>query len=266
MQESRFFHNLRRLLGYLKPYLLIVTAAIVCTVLVTVAKLSQARFIGSIFGLMSDQKILSAGPGQLVQTPLGDATPLVALNTICFLFLGVMVVMGLSTYCMRYLVNLSGQMASRDMRNQVFAHVQRLPLAFYDRMRLGEIQSRASGDVLAATGIFTQLADFTVNLLIVVIALSVMVYQDWKMTAMVLALSPVIGLAIGQFGKRIGRLAETIQARGADLSAITYEGISSVKGIKAYGLEDQQVLRFEDKSSESYRLNKIGRASCRERV
>lgn len=253
MNKPAFTSNLGRLLAYLRPYRLTVLVAIACTIVVTAAKLSQARFIGSIFSLMSDPKMLQSDPNARVQTPVGELTPFMALNLICVLFLLVMVLMGLGTYCMRYLVNLSGQMATRDMRNQVFGHVQKLPMPFFDQMRLGEIQSRASGDVTAACNVFTQLADVSVNFLIVVIALSVMIYQDWKMTLTVLALSPVIGVAIGQFGKRIGRLAETIQARGADLSAITYEGISSVRGIKAYGLEEQQVARFEDKSRESYR-------------
>ena len=255
MQQGTFLKTLTRLLGYLRPYLLTALAAVICTVLVSTAKLSQSWFIGKIFGLMSGHMNLpSTDPQELLKSAATQPAALKALNLICLEFLGVMALLGLATYLMRYLVNLVGQLAMRDMRNRVFAHVQRLPMSFYDKMRMGEIQSRASGDVVAATAIFTQLADFLVNLMIVVIAMTFMVVQDWKMTLMVLGLSPFIAVAIGEFGKRIGRLAETIQARGADLSAITYEGISSVKGIKAYGLEDLQVRRFEDKSNESYRV------------
>jgi ATP-binding cassette, subfamily B, bacterial MsbA len=247
--------HFKRLLSYLRPYWLTVLAAVLCTFFVSIAKLSQARFIGKIFSLMEGNKLLKGVAPPLVSTPFGEATPLAALNIICLLFLAVMAFMGLSTYVMRYLVNLSGQLAMRDMRNEVFAHVQRLPLPFYDKMRLGEIQSRASGDVVAATAIFTQLADFAVNLMIVVVALSYMIVTEFKMTMTVFALSPIIGIAIAKFGKAIRRLSETIQARGADLSSITYEGISSVKGIKAYSLEQLQVQRFEDKSQESFEVN-----------
>ena len=254
--QRTFQSNLSRLLGYLRPYWLTLSAAILCTVLVTGAKLYQARFIGKIFTLMGgDRNVIAGNAEVMLQTHQGREAAIQSLYSICIAFLVMMAVMGGATYLMRYLVNLTGQMAMRDMRNQTFAHVQKLPLAFFDKMRLGEIQSRASGDVVAATGIFTQLADFFVNLGIVVFAVTYMVTQNASMTFSVLCLSPIIGVAIAQFGKRIGRLTEAIQARGADLSAIIYEGISSVKGIKAYNLEAVQVKRFQHHSEECYRVN-----------
>ncbi len=277
MQPRTFTQTLRRLLGYLTPYKWIMLAALVFTVIVTAAKLSQAKFIGAIFGIMSGQGVpggtllpglrlpglAGLDPAQLAkQDPealvnlaasrSGDT--LLALNIICGAFLLTMVLMGVATYFMRYLVNLCGQLATRDVRNQVFAHVQRLPMPFFDRMRMGEIQSRASGDVVASTAIFTQLTDFVSNLGIVVFALGYMIICDPKMTLLVLGLSPFIGGAIAKFGKSIGRITETIQARSADLSSITYEGISSVKGIKAYSLEDLQTKRFEERSTEAYKI------------
>lgn len=251
MQTKRTLNqSLNRLMGYLGPYKGYVLAAIFCTVCVSSFKLSQSYFIGQIFGLMSGPV---GNTEELISTAAGRAVALRTLNNICLMFLAMMALLGGATYLMRYLVNLVGQLATKDMRDQVFAHVQRLPLSFYDQMRMGEIQSRASGDVVAATALFNQLADFLVNFMIVVFAMTWMVMQDLKMTLTVLALSPFIAVAIGQFGKRVGRLTEAIQARGADLSAITYEGISSVKGIKAYNLEKLQVERFQDKSRESFR-------------
>lgn len=254
MATDNYKSHLPRLLSYLKPYWATVLTATLFTVVVSTAKLSQAHFIGRIFGLMQKEGMLQGDPRRLVHTPFGEVAPVTALTWTCCLFLGVMALLGVSTYVMRYLVNLSGQLAARDMRNQVFAHVQRLPLSFFDRMRLGEIQSRASQDVVSATSVFTQLADAAVNAMIVVVALSWMAYQDPWMTLSVFALSPVIGIAISKFANNIGRLTETSQARVADLASIIYEGISSVKGVKAYNLEELQTQRFEDKSQEGYRV------------
>lgn len=265
MHQRSFTQTLGRLLKYLWPYRWTMVGALLCTVVVTVSKLSQAKFIGMIFGLMSGQGLLSNGqfdpallkgkdPEVILKMAGFQETALHLLNMTCLAFLAMMVLLGLATYCMRYLINRCGQLATRDLRNQVFAHVQRLPMPFFDHMRMGEIQSRASGDVIAATAIFTQITDFLSNVGIVVFALSYMIICDPKMTLMVLGLSPFIGVAIGKFGKSIGKLTETIQARSADLSSITYEGISSVKGIKAYGLEDLQTQRFEERSQEAYRV------------
>ncbi|MFN8612538.1 MAG: ABC transporter ATP-binding protein [Vulcanimicrobiota bacterium] len=253
MQQRTFTQTLARLFGYLKPYTGTVILAILCTLLVTGVKLAQAHFIGRIFALMSG-KLVGQDTVEMLRSASQQGEALARLNNTCLAFLSAMLCMGLFTYLMRYLINKGGQLAMRDMRNHVFAHVQSLPMSFFDHMRMGEIQSRASGDVVAATSVFTQLADFAVNLAIVVFALGYMLWKDPGMTMTVLALSPFIAVAIGQFGKRIGRLTESIQARSADLSAITYEGISSVKGIKAYSLEALQTARFEDKSKEAYRF------------
>lgn len=267
MQQPKrtFTQTLGRLLKYLRPYGWTMLGALICTIVVTGSKLSQAEFIGRIFGLMSGQGMVASGkfdsaalkdkdPESLLKMAGFQQDALHLLNLTCLLFLGMMILLGLATYSMRYLINRCGQLATRDLRNQVFAHVQRLPMPFFDHMRMGEIQSRASGDVLAATAIFTQLTDFLSNVGIVVFSLSYMIICDPKMTLMVLGLSPFIGVAIGKFGKAIGRATESIQATSADLSSITYEGISSVKGIKAYGLEDLQTKRFEERSEEAYKV------------
>lgn len=245
--------TLKRLLGYIRPYWLIVITALFCTFLVTIAKLSQAKFIGVIFGLMSNsKKVEIIDPKNPLSHTINGMSPFDALNFACVAFLGMMVLMGVATYFTRYLVNLGGQLAIRDMRQQVFNHLQRLPMKFFGEMRLGEIQSRASGDVMAATQIYNQLADFVTNLLLVVIAMSLMVYNDWQMTLVVLLISPLIGKAIAVFGHRVGVLSEHLQSRAADLAALIYESLSNIKVVKAYSREDFESSRFESKNFENY--------------
>ena len=265
---GNYHKDLGRLLGYLKPYWHIVAGSTLCTAFVTLAKLGQASFIGKIFKLMTagSNDHSAAGVAQSVQNgslshvrlgPLSmEGWSLGAqLNAVCGSFVVMMLGMGLATYTMRYLSNLAGQRAWRDLRNQVFQHLQGLPLSFFDTMRGGEIQSRSTADVTLATAVFIQLGDVVVATMFVIIALSYMLFNDPKMTATLLLLAPVMGVAIGQFGSRIGRLTESIQTRGADLSSLTYEGITSVKGIKAFGLERQQTELYEERSADAYNLN-----------
>lgn len=252
LSQRELYRTLIRLLGYIRPYWLICLGAVICTFLVTFAKLSQAKFIGLIFGLMADRGAVKVDAANPLNGQYYGYDGLTFLSILCGSFLAMMVMMGLATYTMRYLVNLGGQLAIRDCRQQVFQHLQRLSLSFYDKMRLGEIQSRASGDVMTATGVYTQLADFLTNFLLVVMAMGWMVYHDWKMTGMVLLLSPLIGYAVGHFGTRVGRITEKIQSRAADLAAITYESLSNIKVVKAYGREDFESGRFGVKNEENF--------------
>lgn len=252
MKQKELLATLKRLLSYVAPYWLTLAVAFLCTFLVTVAKLSQAKFVGVIFGLMANQKVPTINAKAPFSQTINGWDPFTAFSLVTVAFLTMMILMGVATYFMRYLVNLAGQRAIRDFRQQVFNHLQRLSMKFFDTMRLGEIQSRSSGDIMTATQVYNQLADFFTNLLLVVIAMSLMLYNDWQMTAMVLLISPLIGGTIAGFGRRVGLITEHLQSKAADLAAIVYESLSNIKVVKAYGREEFEGQRFYQKNLENY--------------
>jgi subfamily B ATP-binding cassette protein MsbA len=242
MTQGQTPGSLLRLLGYIRPYWKAVAGAFVFTLAVTGTRLSQARFVALIFALMTaDQFNYSHG-----------FDPVLRLNLITLAFLGVMLVQGLCTYFQKYLVDLGGQLALRDFRQQVFEKLQRMSLSFYHSMRLGEIHSRASNDIQTAGLLFPTLAEFTKNMLIVVLALGWMFWRDWQMTALVLLLSPLIGTAVSRFSARVSLITERLQARLADLSAILYENISGMQLVQAYTREAHEIARFRCKNEENY--------------
>lgn len=252
-----------RIFGYLRPYWKVVVGALFFTVFVALARLAQAKLIGWLFGLMSagdtaalpdlaKNQLPSGGdlPAQLLA--LAGDSPMAQLNLIVLAFLVLIVGRGFGWYYQRYLTDLAAQSAIRDLRAQVFARLQHLSLRFFESMRLGEIQSRATSDVIAATGIYGSLADFLKNFLVVVGALGAMIYKDYQMTLLVLLLSPLIGVAVGKFGKLMGTVTERLQSRVADLSAILIENTSSQKVVKAYHRENFEIARYNRVNEENF--------------
>lgn len=232
-----------RIVGYIRPYWKVVLLALGFTVFVALARLSQAKFVNWLFALMTEESfVYSAGHDPFMQ-----------LNKVIGGFLVLLTLMGLGSFCQKYFVDLSGQSAVRDLRAAVFGHLQRLDLSFFDRMRLGEIQSRSTGDILTTTSIYTVLSDFLKNFLIVAVAFGWMLYLDPVMTFLVLLLSPLIGIAVGRFGAKMGRITERLQARIADLSSISYENISTQKVIKGYHRQAYEIERFGKTNEENFR-------------
>ncbi len=231
-----------RLMGFIRPYWKIVLGALLLTVLVTAARLSQAKFVGLIMGMMSEESF----------TYSGGQNPFMKLNLICLAFLGIMVLMGASSYFQRYTIDLGGQWAVRDFRDQVFARLQRLPMSFFDGMKMGEIHSRASNDIVIATSVYTALSDFIKNSLTVTACLVWMFWRDWQMTLVVLVISPLVGTAVANFGRRMRTRSERLQARLADLSALLYENISTMKVVKAYTREDYEIRRFACRNEDNF--------------
>ena len=232
-----------RLLSYIRPYWKVVVAALFFTVVVSLSRLSQAKFVNWIFALMTKESFVY-GNGH---------DPFMSLNTIIGGFLLLLVCMGIASFCQKYFVDLAGQSAVRDLREAVFVHLQRLDLSFFDKMRTGELQSRSTSDILTATSIYNVFSDFLKNFLIVIVAFGWMFYKDAKMTCMVLLLSPLIGVAVGRFGKKMGTVTESLQSRMADLSSISYENISCQKVVKSTNRQRFEVDRFSSTNRENFR-------------
>ncbi len=232
-----------RLVAYIRPYWKVVLAALFFTVFVSVSRLSQAKFVKWIFALMTQESFVY-GQGR---------DPFMSLNLIIGGFLLLLIFMGIGSFCQKYFVDLAGQSAVRDLREAVFVHLQNLDLSFFDGMRTGEIQSRATSDVLAATSIYNVFSDFLKNFLIVVVAFGWMFYKDITMTCMVLLLSPLIGVAVGRFGKKMGTITESLQSRMADLSSIAYENISCQKVVKSTNRQKFEIGRFSSTNRENFR-------------
>ena len=182
----------------------------------------------------------------------GGRSSFLLLNYVCILFLSVMAIMGVCTYFQKYLTDQCGQLAIRDFRNHVFSSLQRLPVPFFDRMRSGEVLSRSTTDVITASGVFSLLSEFTKNFLMVVGCFVWMFWRDWQMTLVVLVLSPLIAIAISNFGSRIGQKTSKLQARLADLSALQFENVSAIKVVKTNNREDYEVERFRQRNEDNY--------------
>ena len=182
----------------------------------------------------------------------GGRSPFLLLNYVCILFLSVRAIMGVCTYFQKYLTDQCGQLAIRDFRNHVFSSLQRLPVPFFDRMRSGEVLSRSTTDVITASGVFSLLSEFTKNFLMVVGCFVWMFWRDWQMTLVVLVLSPLIAIAISNFGSRIGQKTSKLQARLADLSALQFENVSAIKVVKTNNREDYEVERFRQRNEDNY--------------
>lgn len=243
--------------------------AVFFTVVVALLRLSQAKFIGWLFELLGPDKPKEQPAPNPVESlnPLAkyipeiefDFTmadkenPIWSLKLIIGTYLFVLVARGISSFCQKYLTDMAAQSAVRDLRASAFAHLQSLSMQFFESMRLGEIQSRCTSDIIAATSIYANLADFLKNSVVVVGALAYMVYFDWQLTLLIFLLAPVIGVAAGKFGRRMGIETERLQSRVADLSAIIIENTSSQKVVKAYHREKFEIERFNRVNEENYR-------------
>jgi ATP-binding cassette subfamily B protein len=186
----------------------------------------------------------------LLERLIDDAIPnrdLFKLN----LYVGLMIVIpigsGLIGVGQAYLNNKVGQNVMQDLRNALYAHLQRLPLRFFTETRTGEIQSRLANDVGGIQSVVTDTAaNLTSNVATAVSTLVAMVLIDWRLTVLSVGVLPFFLYLTFRVGKVRRAVSSETQKSMADLSAATEETLS-VSGMllsKTFGQQAAAIARY----------------------
>ena len=163
---------------------------------------------------------------------------------------------GTLRYLMRRIIIGASRGIEYDLRNDFFAHLQRLDLGYFQRHRTGDLMSRATNDLSAVRmmiGPATMYSATTVLTFIIGIAL--MFWIDIRLTLISLIPLPLISLSVWYFGTIIHRRFERIQEQLSEISAIAHETLSGVRVVRAYGQEASETLRFHLANDEYVRRN-----------
>lgn len=152
---------------------------------------------------------------------------------------------GLFKFWMRLAVIGISRHLEFDLRNQLFAHLQRLPLPYFQRARTGEIMSRATNDLSAVRMMLGPGLMYLVNTVVVaLVSIGFMLTISPRLTLLSLLPLPLVSLTVWLFGERIHRRFEEIQAHFATISARVQENLAGVRVVRAFAREDGELEDF----------------------
>ncbi len=159
----------------------------------------------------------------------------------------------LATYGTNYLTTLSGQRFLAKLRQGLYERLLRLPLQVFDRWRPGELIARFNSDLQvmsdAVSVSLPQLINASLTFLASFIA---MIYIDWLLTLVLIAIAPLMSLAVSRFQKLIASSMQRSQSRIANLSATLTEILSAQRIVKAFGREDFEEKRFRHRNDDYF--------------
>ena len=168
-----------------------------------------------------------------------------------------------------WISNQVGQRVMHDLRASVYAHLQRMSLAFFTHTRTGEVQSRIANDIGGIDSVVTSTATSIVQNVTTVVAVVVaMVLLDWRLAAFSLFLLPFFVWLTRRVGQERRRIQSVRQGRLADMSTLVEESLS-VSGIllgKTMGRSPELVRRFSEESGELADLEVRARMAGRWRM
>jgi ATP-binding cassette subfamily B protein len=230
----------RQLAPYKKQMLLVALVVLVSAALTSVAPfLTRAIFDDALFPV--------------------DGTP-VNLSLLWWLVGGLIVipiVTALLGIGQNYLTSRIGNSAMADLRSDLFAHLQRMELAFFTGTKTGAIQSRLANDVSGVRTVLTDTATTILqNSVTVIAAFIAMVLLSWQLTILTLILMPLFLVVQVRVGRRRQRIARRTQESLSEMTAITEESLS-VSGIllaKVFGRGQAETERYREENRNQTRL------------
>jgi ATP-binding cassette subfamily B protein len=144
-----------------------------------------------------------------------------------------------------------------DLRNDLFASIQRQSLVWFHGKRTGDLMSRATNDLNAVRMMVGPAVMYTSSTgLTFIIAIGLMVSIDPRLTLIALIPLPFVSLSVRYFGEAIHRRFEKIQEQFSDISAVTQESLAGVRVVRAYRQEDAEIERFRAANEEYVRRNR----------
>ncbi len=220
---------LRRLLVYLRPYKPLTLLAVLL--------------------LLVGAALTLVGPA-LTQRALDVAIPhrdLGLLGTLAALYLAALALEFGSEYGQTLLTTYIGQRVMYDLRMQIFGHLQRLSIPYFDRHPVGRLMTRATSDVetlneLFSSGVVTVFGDIFTLFAIMVM----MLVTDWRLALVAFSVIPLVWLTASVFRRKVRDAFRDIRVRLARLNSFLQEHLSGMRVVQLFGRESAAARQFEE--------------------
>jgi subfamily B ATP-binding cassette protein MsbA len=181
-----------------------------------------------------------------------DATGLVLFP---LLVIGVFLIKGLGRYGQEYFLSYVGEDIIRRLRNQLYHCIQDLPLAFFQQERTGGLMSRITSDVNILKSMVSRTATGALSDLSAIVGLTAVIfYQNWRMAILAFIIMPVAFFPVFELGRRVRRVRTGCQEAMAELNSFLHETLAGAKIVKAFGMENHEKKRFDQKTGDLFRL------------
>jgi ATP-binding cassette subfamily B multidrug efflux pump len=236
---------MRRLLTYLAPYKWQAGVSLVAILLKSLADISGPYLTKVAVDRYMTRETAEAARASWLGRHLSDS-PAAGITQIALLYIGLLCFSYVLEFTQTYLMQWTGQKIMYDMRSQIFRHLQRMHVAFFDRNPVGRLVTRLTSDVDAlnemfTSGVFAIFEDVFVLLGIVL----VMLRMDWRLALIAFAVLPVIVLITRLFRTSVRDSYRRIRSAIARINAFTQEHVTGMSVVQLFGREKRAYQDFE---------------------
>lgn len=228
----------RRLASYLAPYRLLIAAAMGGMLTVTIANLAVPAYGGGVVD-------------RLIAT-----RSFAALNQAAGALLVLFGVRSLAMYAQIYATFYLGHRVTADIRQDLFARIQRWSLDRFAAWQSGDAISRSLQDTqIVQTQLLVGLVDASSTALTVVGIIGMMLWIDWQLALAIGLIIPLVGAVTRAFGSEIQGTSTRAQEHTAGLASLIREAFTGARVIRAFAGEERAITRFRDRNERAFGAN-----------
>ena len=182
-------------------------------------------------------------------------TPLESLKILCLSILTVFFIKNIFLYIKNILLRIVELKLVKEIRDRLYKHIQTLSLGYFNRQHTGSITSIVMNDVeqlqIALAVVFQRLFVEPINILTFVALLFII---SWKLALIAIIIIPLAGIAIFSIGRSIRRKSRRTQAKIAEIMQILTETLTSIRIVKAFVNEKEEIKNFTRESKHYFKL------------
>jgi ATP-binding cassette subfamily B protein len=220
---------MRRLLGYLRPYKAQVAVALAAIIAASVLQLAQPWLMKVVI-----DRYIATGNFE-------------GLNLIALGFLGILLASFVLEYIQTWTLQMTGQRIMFDMRMQIYRHLQRVDLQFYDRNPVGRLMTRVTSDVDVLNDMFTAgVVSVFGDIFTLAGIMIVLVAMDWRLALIAFSVLPLIVLVTQWFRRNVRELYRVVRVRIARINAFLQEHITGMSTVQLFRREPKTFARFDE--------------------
>jgi len=234
---------MKRLLTYLRPYKWQVGIALGSIVLK-----AGADVLGPYLTKVAIDRYLVKAPG--THSPFDfflSSTPLIGIGQVAALYVGALLLSFLLEYLQTYFMQWTGQMTMFDLRSQIFRHLQRMHIGFYDKNPVGRLVTRVTTDVDALNEMFTAgVVSIFEDVFVLAGIVAIMANMNFKLALITFAVLPIIGYATKIFRDKVRDSYRRIRVAIARINAYLQEHVSGMVVLQLFNREKRAFKKFSE--------------------
>lgn len=228
---------MQRLIQLIKPYWLRLLAAMVCMMVVAGVTSLMAFMVKPVLDDIFFQKQLST---------LSLLPPFIIL---------LYMVKGFFAYGQSFLMSFVGEKIVAQLRESLYAHLQRMSLSYFDRTSTGLLMSRIMNDVSLIQGaVSNAVTGILKDAFTIVGLIAVIFYREWRLAILAMLVLPIAVLPIVKFGRKLRKISTQSQKTMAEISIHLHETLSGVRIVKAFNTEKYEIDHFRRRVQKFFQL------------